>query len=63
MSCEVCSGWVTYCHQCLTCFKGLYVYAPRVLQLVTCSPFMWDVITLYGPNEHVATDLAIRPAL
>jgi hypothetical protein len=28
-SCEVCSGWVTYCHWCLTCFKGLCVYAPR----------------------------------
>jgi hypothetical protein len=22
-SCEVCSGWVIYCHRCLTCFKGL----------------------------------------
>jgi hypothetical protein len=29
MSCEVCSDWVTYCHRCLTCFKGLCVYAPR----------------------------------
>jgi hypothetical protein len=28
-SCEVCSGWVTYCHRCLTCFKGLCVYSPR----------------------------------
>jgi hypothetical protein len=28
-SCEVCSGWVTYCHRCLTCFKGSCVYAPR----------------------------------
>jgi hypothetical protein len=28
-SCEVCSGWVTYCHRCLTCFKVLCVYAPR----------------------------------
>jgi hypothetical protein len=28
-SCEVCSGWVTCCHRCLTCFKGLCVYAPR----------------------------------
>jgi hypothetical protein len=29
MSCEVCSGGVTYCHRCLTCFKCLCVYAPR----------------------------------
>jgi hypothetical protein len=27
-SCEVCSGWVTCCHRCLTCFKGLCVYTP-----------------------------------
>jgi hypothetical protein len=33
MSCEVCSGWVTYCHWCLTCFKGLWVYAPREVAL------------------------------
>jgi hypothetical protein len=32
-SCEVCSGWVTYCHQCLTCFKGSCVYAPRYVAL------------------------------
>jgi hypothetical protein len=25
----VCSGWVTYCHRCLTCFKGFCVCAPR----------------------------------
>jgi hypothetical protein len=29
MSCEVCSGWVTYCHGCLTWFKCLCVCAPR----------------------------------
>jgi hypothetical protein len=29
MCCEVCSGWVTYCHLCLTGFKGLCVCAPR----------------------------------
>jgi hypothetical protein len=27
--CEVCSGWVTYCHLCLTGFKGLCVCPPR----------------------------------
>jgi hypothetical protein len=29
MCCEVCSGWITYCHLCLTGFKGLCVCAPR----------------------------------
>jgi hypothetical protein len=30
MSCEVCSGWVTYCHRCLTCFKGLCCVCTQV---------------------------------
>jgi hypothetical protein len=39
MSCEVCSGCVTYCHQCLTCFKGLCVCAPRyVAQWLVIEP-------------------------
>jgi hypothetical protein len=27
------SGWVICCHRCLTCFKGLCVYAPRKVAL------------------------------
>jgi hypothetical protein len=29
-SCEVCSGWVTYCHRCLTCLKGLCCVCTQV---------------------------------
>jgi hypothetical protein len=29
-SCEVCSGWATYCHRCLTCFKGLCCVCTQV---------------------------------
>jgi hypothetical protein len=29
-SCEVCSGWVSCCHRCLTCFKGLCCVCTQV---------------------------------
>jgi hypothetical protein len=29
-SCEVCSGWVICCHQCLTCFKSLCCVCTQV---------------------------------
>jgi hypothetical protein len=33
MCCEVCSGWVTYCHLCLTGFKDLCVCASKEVAL------------------------------
>jgi hypothetical protein len=42
MCCEVCSDWVTYCHLCLTGFKGLCVCA-QVSCTAVCNRSLCDL--------------------
>jgi hypothetical protein len=48
MCCEVCSGWVTYCHRCLTCFKGLCVSGSVVSNWSLCDLFVDVCIVIFG---------------
>jgi hypothetical protein len=52
---ELWSVWVTYCHRCLTCFKGLCVCAPRYVTLwlvidpcvIFCGRVYCDILSIF----------------